>query len=414
MDLATLNAAVKNSAAIRLRRRLQPAGGAGDKVFPPTYEGATYAEEQRVIDGQRVPCVLLDSVQSQANRMELALLAAHRAGKITIPVVGVTFPPFPKEANGEESKLGTVGTITSLEAPHRLADAILRDSLNDGVKFRESAAGKCLDNASTTDATDLYRLCPTALVMGVWDSTGPRGGMGAKFQRALVGELVGVDAQTGAKPASRLDPLGIQLAAGPLFAAKDGGWTIDEKEAKMEKGKPIKLGKEGKPSEANHGNVTPSLANEKGQPHHGGITMAYAQQSVVISLPALRRLSFPLKGKSDADLAARTVLAALGLCGAVLSVDLGCDLRSRCLLIPDTAHPSSWEIVGADGKLSSFTLTGEQACELLKEAVKAAAVVGLTWTAKDKENGLTLQPSPGLLALVKKSRELALTPAGEE
>jgi CRISPR-associated protein Csb1 len=433
MDLATLNAAVKNSAAIRLRRRLQPAGGAGDKVFPPTYEGATYAEEQRVIDGQRVPCVLLDSVQSQANRMELALLAAHRAGKITIPVVGVTFPPFPKEANGEESKLGTVGTITSLEAPHRLADAILRDSLNDGVKFRDSAAGKCLDNASTTDATDLYRLCPTALVMGVWDSTGPRGGMGAKFQRALVGELVGVDAQTGAKPASRLDPLGIQLNAGPVYRTADGLPTIDAAFAVQKEGKALLFGKkkkedvwwdpksskeipdEGRPSKANHGNVTPSLKNEEtNKPHHGGITMAYAQQSVVISLPALRRLSFPLKGKSDADLAARTVLAALGLCGAVLSVDLGCDLRSRCLLIPDTAHPSSWEIVGADGKLTSFTLTGEQACELLKEAVKAAAAVGLTWTAKDKENGLTLQPSPGLLALVKKSRELALTPAGEE
>jgi len=426
MDLETLNKAVKNAAAIRLRARLQPAGGIGDKVFPPTYEGATYAEEQRVIDGQRVPCVLLDSVQSQANRMELALLAAHRAGRITIPVVGVTFPPF------EDPALGTVGTITSLEAPHRLADAILRDSLNEGVKFRDSAAGKCLDNASTTDATGLYRLCPTALVMGVWDSTGPRGGLGAKFQRALVGELVGVDAQKGAKPASRIDPLGIQLGAGPVYRTAEGLPTIDASLAVQKDGKALLFGKkkkedvwwdpksskeipdEGRPSKANHGNVTPSLKNEKGELNHGGITMAYAQQSVVISLPALRRLSFPVTGQPNTDHAARTVLAALGLCGAVLSVDQGCDLRSRCLLVPDIAHPATWEIVGADGKPSPFTLTGDQACALLKEAVKAAVAAGLMWTAKDKADGLTLTPSPGLVALVKKSRELALHTAGEE
>ena len=36
-------AVAKNAAAFRCRRRLQPAGGAGDKVFPPTYAGATYS-----------------------------------------------------------------------------------------------------------------------------------------------------------------------------------------------------------------------------------------------------------------------------------------------------------------------------------------------------------------------------------
>ena len=30
---------------------LQPAGGPGDKVFPPTYLDAKYADEQRVIPG---------------------------------------------------------------------------------------------------------------------------------------------------------------------------------------------------------------------------------------------------------------------------------------------------------------------------------------------------------------------------
>jgi CRISPR-associated protein Csb1 len=87
MDLDMLKKAVAGGAvALRCIRRLQPAGAKGDKVFPPTYMGGKYAMEERVIEGKRVPCVLLDSVQSQANRMELALLEATRAGKINVPL----------------------------------------------------------------------------------------------------------------------------------------------------------------------------------------------------------------------------------------------------------------------------------------------------------------------------------------
>lgn len=63
LDLSVLRSAVDSGIAFRRSlAELQPAGGPGDKVFPATYEGATYAFEERVIDGQRIPCVLLDSV----------------------------------------------------------------------------------------------------------------------------------------------------------------------------------------------------------------------------------------------------------------------------------------------------------------------------------------------------------------
>ncbi len=71
--------------------------------------------------------------------------------------------------------------VTSLEAPHRVADALLRDSLLDGKVFRKSEPGSELDHVSNRDATVLFELCPTVLVFGMWDSTGPRGGLGAKF-----------------------------------------------------------------------------------------------------------------------------------------------------------------------------------------------------------------------------------------
>jgi CRISPR-associated protein Csb1 len=383
LDIETLKKAVSSAAAIRLRRRLQPAGGAGDKVFPPTYEGGIYALEDRVFGERRLPCVLLDSVQSQANRMELALLSAHRSGRITIPVVSVDFASV---------GVPEIGSVSSLDAPHRLADAILRDSLMGGVKFRETDEGRALDTATNQNATHLFRLCPTALVFGLWDSTGARGGMGAKFQRALVGEIVGVDVVVGVKPSSRIDPLGIVRDAGLLYEHKEGGgqWTLNETEAASEKGKPKKFGKDGKPSEANHGNVKPSFKNEKGELHHGGVTMVFAQQTVVLSLPALRRLQFPLDpGSPQVDLAARTVLAALGLCGATLAVEQGADLRSRCLLVPDSEHSSVWEIIAPDGSATAVSLDGD---------------------AKPKESGLTLVPTQGLTELVIRSRAIASQP----
>jgi|GEM_PF-6876034 len=44
------------AAAFRCVTEYQPAGGVGDKVFPPTYEGGKYAVEDRIVDGQPVPC----------------------------------------------------------------------------------------------------------------------------------------------------------------------------------------------------------------------------------------------------------------------------------------------------------------------------------------------------------------------
>lgn len=393
MTYDVLAKTVQSAVAFRYCARLQPAGGPGTKVFPPTYEGGKYATEDRVINGQRMPCVILDSVPSQANRMELALLQAARAKQITLPIVEVDFC---------KADLPEVGVISSLEAPHRIADAILRDSMLGENKFRDTEDGKAFTNATMNDATALFGLCPTALLFGMWDSTGPKGGLGTKIQRAIVGEVIGVNAVPGVKTSSRIDPLGIQLAAGPLYKTTDGGWTLKADEARKEKGKAILLGKDGKPSEANHGNIKPALEID-----HGGVTIDYASCSMVLSLPALRRLHFPIRGGASANGEAQTVLAALGICAATLAVDQGCDLRSRCLLVPEGA--SSWEVVKADGTLEPFALDGAAACGLLKAAVDAAKKAGLPW----QEEALSLTPSPALAELVKKSRELAMKAGAE-
>lgn len=407
-------------AAFRLQTRLQPAGGAGDKVFPPTYtvddkqSRTKYAVEQRRIGGADVAVVLLDSVASQANRMEEALHAAWEAGRLNFPVIGVDFSPEPE--------LADLGRITTLQAPHRIADALLRDSLTtEGLPFRDSADGRAYTQASVRNASTVFRLCPTALIFGVWDSTGPKGGSGSKFQRALVSEVVGVAYASGVKTGSRMDPAGIQANVNIYHRAGSASdWTTEVAEAQQDKqGKPVLFNRsgaegKGKPSAINHSNVAPSIDSSA-----GGVTFDYAQQTSVLSLPALRRLRFvegqdgrPIEpaARLAAETAARTALAALALAAVALARDNGLDLRSRALLVPEEGTRPMLELVSADGSPPLvYHLTAVQAIELVQQAAAWAAQHGLGW---DREP-LTLKPMPKLSALIRESRRLSAAGEGE-
>jgi len=436
LSLDKLREAVRTGAAARCRVVLQPAGGEGTKVFPPTYAGAVYATEKRRVPGQKDPvdCVLLVSVQSQANRLEEALQQAidserFKTAGIRVPLVEVDFTSFyPGDDKAEPLRLlEPVGKVTSLQAPHRIVDAILRDSVvvEEGKPFRakaekdESTYGQRLRRVTAQNATALFELCPTALLFGMWDSTGPKGGLGAKFERAMVSEIIGINAVAGVRSSSRIDPLAIQLEAGPVYVASDNDlatWTLDSARAKSEDSEPLKVGKkrDGKPSEINHGNIKPDLKDKNGQPFHGGVTIASAEQTVVLSFPALRRLRFPIekrKGSAteeDVNIAARTVLAALGLCAAALAGEAGLDLRSRCLLWP--GDPLEWELLGKPGTTEKgLTIACDDAMKVLKAAIDEANKVGLTW----REQPLQLVPSDELVRLVVRSQQLAQSQGGE-
>jgi CRISPR-associated protein Csb1 len=460
LTLAKLQEAVRSGAAVRSRAALQPAGGEGTKVFPPTYAGAVYATERRRLPDYKDPvdCVLLDSVQSQANRMEEALQRAVDEGRLNIPLVEVDFTSFDPGSGRDKALqlIEPVGKVTSLQAPHRIADAILRDSVVEEEKkpFRaksekdESEVGKELRRVTAQNATALFKLCPTALLLGMWDSTGPKGGLGVKFERAMVSEVVGINAERGVKTSSRIDPVAIQKDAGPLYRRADGGYTVDPSLAvdELKDGKPT--GKkllfkpntkgvdvfhdpkessypdQGRPSEANHGNVTPDIDYRRDQNRNkikdeegkfipvGGYTITSAEQTVVLSFPALRRLRFPINGRRDpkVDDAARTVLAALGLCAATLAAEAGLGLRSRCLLWPTA--PLTWELLGKPGQIEKeLTLEADEAIQLFKEAVEIATgkTIGLPW----QEKPLRLIPSDELVKLVVVSQRLAQAQGSE-
>ncbi len=408
IDYQTLTDAISADAAYRRVRRLQPVGGAGDKIFPPTYPpepGAPqgtpprHVFERRRVEGEDVWCVLIDSVQSQANRLEEALLAAvdgeNGSEPTHIPHVTVDF---------RAAGLEPLERITSLDAPHRVYDAIMRDSLLDGVPFMQSDQGRRLAAASAADATALLEISPTSLVFGAWHSQGEGGGLGAKFPRTLVSEIMAIgvpveeyvfdkrsgelrERSSGRRTGSRIDPLGV-LRKVEVFKGASG-WSTD-------KGSAGRGAKKIRPSEINHSNIAPTV-----EPL--GVTADYAEHRVTITLAGIRRLRF---GGGERDVAGRALVAALGLY-AISEQDVrGYALRSRCDLVCEGV--ASLELVTWDGSSSELQIDRASAQALYQEAYRKAEDAGF------KFRNLTLKPQDKLVEIVRRSRELALEGEGGE
>lgn len=328
--------------------------------------------------------MLIDSVQAQSNRAEQALKSAIERQKISLPLIEVDF-------GGVNDRFRTpIENLTSLDVPHRLADAILRDSaLLDGTRFSKSDFAKRWSRSNLWDATAVYELCPTALVFGMWGSPEKPGGLGAKFERAYVSEIVAVDVERIEKRFGfRIDPIGASKSVG-LKEKTDG--TFEVGNGKL------------RPSELNHGNIPFDSTN-------AGIRCRYAEQATVVSLGALRKLRFPVKDKESPEIntAGRAVLGALGLCAGVLASEMGTSLRSRCQLVPERER--EWELIEKPGvKPQTFKLSGDDAIKLLNSAIHSAKTTGLGWM----EEKLILKPTKELADLVYQSQEAATKEKGE-
>lgn len=409
LTLSTLYDATAYEAAFRRISRLQPVGGQGDKIFPPTYPSEPkggppeHVFEQRRMDDRVVWCVLIDSVQSQANRLEKALLAASDNNGLDLPFVTVDFG---------DAGLDPVERITSLDAPHRIYDAILRDSLKDGIPFMQSDDGLRLAAARPAHATALLEISPTALLFGAWHSQGEGGGFGAKFPRTLVSEIMGIDTPVeeldgdqrkggkavrtaGRRTGSRIDPLGVQKNARIYESAQSRhDWTPFESEAKKDKKGPISFsrsgGQSGKPSVINHGNIAPSVVPL-------GVTCEYVEHRSVITLAGLRRLQF---GSETRNTAGRALIAAIGLLALIEQDSFGYALRSRCDLVCDGHAPLN--LVRADGSIESIELDRKQARALYEEVYAEAESAGFRFKS------LTLKPAAKLIEIVRQSRQSAL------
>lgn len=344
----------RRDAGIAFRGVYQPVGGPGGRVAPPTFpvsevelrsaqrEGRLprpYVFERRLVDGEQVETVVMDQVPSQANRVEEALLQARDGGRVDLPA----FELVMKEEGVR---------LTSLDFPHRYADAYLRDSMVEGVRFDRSEVGRELRSASAVDVRPLYRREPYSLLFGAWDSH--RKGRWPKFARLYASEMFGVQWMEGDRRAGRLDPVNLTGAVDDKTKA-EGDWRFLPEGTKAKGERLSKIG---------HGHIAPN-------PAPGGVTVREVRRQGWISLAGLERLRF---GDAPAHAAtlARATLLALALAGDRLMfgrpslwLRSGCDLTRVSETVAFERDGGEWEPleVSAGDTLAAFVELRDRAAD---------------------------------------------------
>ena len=368
MDLLmTAMSPEREHAGIVVRAVYQPVGGAGRTVMPPTYPAAGNAPDpnakyligERLVDGERRPSVVIDQEPSQANRVEEALREAHDEGRVRLPMFELC----------TETPRGVV-RLTSLDFPHRYADAYLRDSLVDGTRFDRSKVGQRLREATVADVRPLFEREPCSLIFGAWDSH--RKGRWPKFARLYSAAMYGLNPVTGVRRGGRMDVMNLTGAVDSTAKA-EADWEF-LREGEKQKGNKL--------SEIGHGNIAPN-------PVPGGVTVSEIRRTASISLAGLERLRF---GDASAEAArlGRAALAALALAGDRLTFGKpSVWLRSGC----DLAKVS--EQIGLErpgGDLDKFSVSAQQALDAFHELQARAAAAGIVMDS----DTISLEPMASL------------------
>ncbi len=323
---------------IRIDTELVPLAGAGGPVKPAVYEGGTYQQDRRWAtpeDEEPTPVIVIDNVPSQANRLEDALRRQSESTavpEIVLDLSDMTHLPahLPRR-------------LSSLQFPHRNADAYLRDAELDGTDFIKTPLGQGIFDATAQTGGPLMAWFPQALLYGFWQSHLGKKRHNSKHARAWVSEIIGW------QPAAT-DTRVLGLKGDALNLNTDEFVTSnadDRTQWEIGKAKKVEGGKSDKLSEIGHGQV-PFMG---GDASAAAISFARVTQRATVSFAQLRRVS--LGGdQPGADSAARALLVALGLHAHQLAFGRGFALRSGADLRP-SARTVTW--LGA---------TGDEACEL--------------------------------------------------
>lgn len=347
--------AARHASAITLRANLIPASALPDDeklfVLPPTYAEIGHLASPIREDGTH-QYILIESPQSWANRLEELL---------DRPEVGV----------GRLTVLAAKRKLSVNELPHRVFDALLRDSELAGQPFRASPLGKALTEARADNATALLENAPGTLLFGAWDSFAGAKMGAAKWPAALSGQIIGFDALQTKKAGIRVDPMNIAKDAVTGFKSESRaeGWTIDEARAlKDTKGKPVSLEKA---SEIGHGHILAALTTK-------GAWVNNMELRSSLSLTRLRRYHFPVANKTTplADNAARTYLAALGLWLMYTRLMAGLELRAGAELDATKVDIRLRAPLQDDVPIA---ITGETVSQALEQALADAKKAGFNF-----------------------------------
>jgi CRISPR-associated protein Csb1 len=312
--------------ALTLTERLQPASGTDTVIFPPTYarEEKRKAPEERLNhpyaidtfrrdiepeaarDTAEVNTCMLDSVGSQANRMETQFREAPLSALV----------PQVRIIAGDQK-------VNLLDIGHRIADGAVRHSAF-GEKGKPAIAA-----IKEGNALPLARLAPTSLVFGFWDSRDTQ----FKAARVLSSTIRATNVEVLKRSAQfnpAFDPTSIGLTE---TATLDPDQPHDEKDP---------LSKEGMRS-------APAVDTHGGVRVYGKIV-----RQTEVNLVALRSLAVLEKGEVNADetLKLRRYILGLSLIAAIAQPDY--NLRAGCLLVGVPDSPAEAGIVTPDGKRTAF------------------------------------------------------------
>jgi CRISPR-associated protein Csb1 len=311
---------------------LEAAAGPHASVAPAKFASSdtrdkhgTYAYEPRFLDGHEVDVVLIDSKQSQLNRIESEISRAILDGVdpfTRVPRIQVTY---------ETPDRGGI-SLTDLDLPHRAFDAHVRAGTVEGQPVTANPRYRAARDASPANARALLELSPGSLVFGSWDAT--RKANQGRWRSALVGEIVGVVNSAPAsghevlKGGARVDPVAMQIRlTGPVLRT-----LVDAQREELSVSNVDKLTRSAKgdnlvsASGLGLGGIPPTLAQL------AGVSCSRILRSHVLSFAALRQVRFGFSIEGDA--ACRVLLAAYALAGltrsnAELYLRANCDLREK-------------------------------------------------------------------------------------
>jgi CRISPR-associated protein Csb1 len=365
---------------IRIDTALAPLGGPGSPVKPPIYEGGAYQHDKRWDESGGGPhdVIVVDAVQSQANRLEAALLGAR--AEIGLPEIVLDLSSIPNLPPHLPR------SISSLLFPHRNADAYLRDSEIDGVSIRRTAIGHAIMDATATSCGPIAAWFPQALVFGFWQSHLGKKRSAAKHPRAWVSEIIGWQPAVAerATPSMGLkgDPLNLSIEErATVDDADQTTWAIAERGG-------VRL------SELGHGQVP--FMGEDAAP--APVSFRRVTQLSTLSFAQLRRLT--LGGEPpEADAAVRALAAALALHAHELAFERPFELRSGA----DLTRESVSAIWRSAGGAEPLAVGGPEATAiLLRDAIDGALAVGVDLDGW-RRDPLIVTPSNSLADVIRKS-----------
>ncbi len=368
---------------IRIDVELEPLSGSGSAVKPAVYEGGVYQQDRRWAtsgDAEPTAVIVIDNTPSQANRLEAALRRGRESTGVPELVLDLTeVPGLPPHLPNH---------LSSLEFPHRNADAYLRDALLGDDDFIRTDLGRAIFDATAQECGPLVSWFPQALLYGFWQSHLGKKRANTKHARAWVSEIIGWQPATTVTRALGLkgDPLNLNTDDAVVSNPDDRvEWAVG--------GENVEGGKRDKLSEIGHGQV-PFMGNDAAA---AGVSFARITQKSSVSFAQLRRVSLGEQYTADADAAARALLVALGLHAHQSAFAGGFALRSGADLRPRETT-ATW-----------LDSAGDEICEigdaattlaLLAETIAHARSLGVPldgWGQPPKR----LTPKNNLLAAIR-------------